>query len=118
MLETMIDKFRNRPVGINALAAALGEDKDTIEAMYEPYLLKIGFIQRTPTGRALSPMTLKMVNVIIVICFLIININITPPPSPLLEILIVMGVVGTLATIAILVLNPTELSNKPKEQYS
>ena len=54
MLEIMIDKFRNRPVGINALAAALGEDKDTIEAMYEPYLLKIGFIQRTPTGRVVA----------------------------------------------------------------
>ncbi|MCL5004854.1 MAG: Holliday junction branch migration DNA helicase RuvB [Patescibacteria group bacterium] len=51
LLEIMIEKFGNRPVGINSLAASLGEDKDTIEEIYEPYLLKIGFIQRTPSGR-------------------------------------------------------------------
>ena len=58
----MIDKFRNRPVGINALAAALGEDKDTIEEMYEPYLLKIGFIQRTPMGRVVADDAKKWLN--------------------------------------------------------
>jgi len=62
MLEIMIDKFRNRPVGINALAAALGEDKDTIEEMYEPYLLKIGFIQRTPMGRVVADDAKKWLN--------------------------------------------------------
>lgn len=54
ILEIMIEKFRCQPVGINALAAALGEDKDIIEEIYEPYLLKIGFIQRTPSGRAIT----------------------------------------------------------------
>jgi Holliday junction DNA helicase RuvB len=51
LLEIMIEKFRGKPVGLNALAAILGENKDTIEEVYEPYLLKIGFIQRTPSGR-------------------------------------------------------------------
>ncbi len=51
LLEIMIEKFRGRPVGLNALTASLGEEKDVIEEIYEPYLLKIGFIQRTPSGR-------------------------------------------------------------------
>lgn len=51
LLETILKKFGNRPVGINTLVAALGEEKETIEEIYEPYLLKIGFLQRTPRGR-------------------------------------------------------------------
>lgn len=51
LLETMIVKFSGRPVGLEALAAAIGEDRDTIEDVYEPYLMQIGFINRTPRGR-------------------------------------------------------------------
>lgn len=51
LLETIIKKFGNRPVGINTLVAALGEEREAIEEIYEPYLLKIGFLQRTPRGR-------------------------------------------------------------------
>lgn len=51
ILTVMIDKFGGRPVGLDAMAAAIGEDKDTIEDVYEPYLMQIGFINRTPRGR-------------------------------------------------------------------
>lgn len=51
MLEAIIKKFRGGPVGINALASALGEEKGAIEEVYEPYLIKINFLQRTPGGR-------------------------------------------------------------------
>lgn len=51
ILTTMIDKFGGRPVGLDAMAAAIGEDKDTIEDVYEPYLMQIGFVNRTPRGR-------------------------------------------------------------------
>ena len=56
MLTMMIIQYSGRPVGIEALAASLGEEIDTIEDVYEPYLLQIGFIARTPRGRiALQP---------------------------------------------------------------
>ncbi len=51
MLHTMIDRFGGRPVGLDTLAAATGEDSSTIEDVYEPYLLQLGFIARTPRGR-------------------------------------------------------------------
>lgn len=51
LLEAILKKFKNRAVGINALSAALGEDKAIIEEIHEPYLLKIGFLERTPAGR-------------------------------------------------------------------
>ena len=51
MLSTMIIQYSGRPVGIEALASSLGEEIDTIEDVYEPYLLQIGFIARTPRGR-------------------------------------------------------------------
>ncbi len=51
LLLTMIKKFGGGPVGLDTLAAAIGEDAGTIEDVYEPYLLKNGFIQRTPRGR-------------------------------------------------------------------
>ncbi|MBI4993456.1 Holliday junction branch migration DNA helicase RuvB [Candidatus Wolfebacteria bacterium] len=51
LLETIIKKFRGGPVGISALAAALGEERGAIEEVYEPYLMKINFLQRTPGGR-------------------------------------------------------------------
>lgn len=54
ILCTMIDKFKGGPVGLDTLAAAIGEDAGTIEDVYEPYLLKNGFIQRTPRGRIVT----------------------------------------------------------------
>jgi Holliday junction DNA helicase RuvB len=51
LLETIIDKFGGGPVGLDTLAAAIGEEKDTIEDVIEPYLLQQGFINRTPRGR-------------------------------------------------------------------
>jgi len=47
----MIEKFDGGPVGVDSLAAAIGEEKDTIEDVYEPYLIQQGFIMRTPRGR-------------------------------------------------------------------
>ena len=54
ILTTMIDKFSGGPVGLDTLAAAIGEDAGTIEDVYEPYLIKNGFINRTPKGRTVS----------------------------------------------------------------
>ncbi len=51
ILETIIDKFQGGPVGLDTLAAALGEDSETLEDVYEPYLIQNGFINRTPRGR-------------------------------------------------------------------
>lgn len=51
ILETMIDKFDGGPVGLDTLAAALGEDSGTLEDVYEPYLIQNGLLQRTPRGR-------------------------------------------------------------------
>ena len=55
LLETMIVQYNGRPVGIEALAATVGEEVDTIEDVYEPYLIQIGFIARTLRGRAVLP---------------------------------------------------------------
>lgn len=51
MLKTMIETFKGKPVGLDTLAAVTGEETETIEDVYEPYLLQIGFISRTPRGR-------------------------------------------------------------------
>lgn len=51
MLATMIEQYGGGPVGLKALAATLGEDQGTLEDIYEPYLLQLGFLQRTPRGR-------------------------------------------------------------------
>ncbi len=51
LLMTMIQKFDGGPVGLDTLAAAIGEDAGTIEDVYEPYLIKNGFLNRTPRGR-------------------------------------------------------------------
>lgn len=56
MLETMMKKFGGGPVGLDTLAAITGEDAATIEDVYEPYLLQLGFIMRTPRGRICTPM--------------------------------------------------------------
>ena len=54
ILMTMIEKFGGGPVGLDTLAAAIGEDSGTIEDVYEPYLIKNGFINRTPRGRVVT----------------------------------------------------------------
>jgi Holliday junction DNA helicase RuvB len=51
ILQTIIEKFSGGPVGIETLAVAVGEEKDTIEDMYEPFLIQLGFLARTPRGR-------------------------------------------------------------------
>ncbi|NMM51782.1 Holliday junction branch migration DNA helicase RuvB [Paenibacillus aquistagni] len=55
MLEAMITSFRGGPVGLDTIAATIGEESQTIEDVYEPYLLQIGFLQRTPRGRIATP---------------------------------------------------------------
>ena len=56
LLTTIIDKFRGGPVGLNTIARAMGDDAGTIEDVYEPYLIKEGFIKRTPRGREATPL--------------------------------------------------------------
>ena len=53
ILLTMMEKFHGRAVGLDTLAAATGEDPSTLEDVYEPYLIRLGFIARTPRGRVL-----------------------------------------------------------------
>ena len=59
MIMTMIEKFGGGPVGIDTLAAAIGEENDTIEDVYEPYLIQLGFINRTPRGRVVTDFAYK-----------------------------------------------------------
>lgn len=54
LLTGMIERFRGGPVGLDTIAASIGEESTTIEDVYEPYLLQIGFIQRTPRGRTVT----------------------------------------------------------------
>lgn len=63
ILDAMIHKFDGKPVGLEALAAAIGEDRDTIEDMYEPYLMQIGFMNRTPRGRSLTKLAYEHMGV-------------------------------------------------------
>lgn len=58
----IIDKFRGGPVGVDTIAATIGEESHTIEDVYEPYLLQIGFLQRTPRGRIVTPMAYQHFN--------------------------------------------------------
>lgn len=55
MLNAMIKSFRGGPVGLDTIAATIGEESQTIEDVYEPYLLQIGYLQRTPRGRVVTP---------------------------------------------------------------
>ena len=59
ILLTIIDKFKGGPVGINTIATALSEDPGTVEEVYEPYLIKEGFIKRTPRGREVTELAYK-----------------------------------------------------------
>jgi holliday junction DNA helicase RuvB len=54
LLKGIIEKFRGGPVGLDTIAASIGEESETIEDVYEPYLLQIGFLQRTPRGRMVT----------------------------------------------------------------
>ena len=54
LLATIAHKFGGGPVGLSTLAVSLGEEPDTIEDVYEPYLLQLGFLQRTPRGRVIT----------------------------------------------------------------
>jgi Holliday junction DNA helicase RuvB len=54
LLKGIIEKFRGGPVGLDTIAASIGEESETIEDVYEPYLLQIGFLQRTPRGRVVT----------------------------------------------------------------
>jgi Holliday junction DNA helicase RuvB len=51
ILQAIVTRFRGGPVGLSTLAAAVGEETDTVEDVYEPYLLQLGFLHRTPRGR-------------------------------------------------------------------
>lgn len=69
LLHTIIERYRGGPVGLDTLAASVGEDSGTIEDVFEPYLLQIGLLQRTPRGRAASEQAYK-------------HLGIKPPPRP------------------------------------
>ena len=68
ILHAIIEKFRGGPVGIGTIAASISEESDTIEDVYEPYLLQLGFLERTPQGRRATPAAYK-------------HLGITPPGS-------------------------------------
>ena len=59
ILLTIIDKFKGGPVGITTIATAIGEDAGTVEEVYEPFLIKEGFIKRTPRGREVTDLAYK-----------------------------------------------------------
>lgn len=62
LLSTIIDKFDGGPVGVETLAAAAGEEVETIEDVYEPYLMQIGYLERTPRGRKASARAYQHLN--------------------------------------------------------
>ena len=62
ILLSVIDKFSGGPVGLNTLAVAIGEESDTIEEIYEPYLIQTGFLNRTPRGRVATELAFKHFN--------------------------------------------------------
>jgi Holliday junction DNA helicase RuvB len=62
ILNTIIDFYKGGPVGLDTLAASIGEEKGTIEDVYEPYLLQIGYLNRTPRGRVVTELGYKHVN--------------------------------------------------------
>jgi len=59
ILKTIIKQFTGGPVGLNSLAVAVGEDSETIEDVYEPYLIQNGLLQRTSRGRQVTPEAYK-----------------------------------------------------------
>jgi Holliday junction DNA helicase RuvB len=63
LLRTMVEKFSGGPVGLDTLAAAISEERETIEDIFEPYLMQIGFLQRTPRGRIVTPLACRHLGV-------------------------------------------------------
>ncbi|WP_409289483.1 Holliday junction branch migration DNA helicase RuvB [Peribacillus sp. SCS-37] len=63
LLKGIIERFRGGPVGLDTISATIGEESHTIEDVYEPYLLQIGFIQRTPRGRIATPLVYEHFNI-------------------------------------------------------
>jgi Holliday junction DNA helicase RuvB len=55
LLTAIIEKFNGGPVGVGTISAAISEEKEAIEEIYEPYLIQIGFLNRTPRGRVVTP---------------------------------------------------------------
>ncbi len=68
ILRTIVEKFEGGPVGLSSLAASTAEDRDTIETVYEPFLLRLGFIMRTPRGRVVTRAAYR-------------HLGVTPPPE-------------------------------------
>jgi Holliday junction DNA helicase RuvB len=64
ILTTIIEKFGGGPVGVGAIAASLGEDRGTLEDLYEPFLLQAGFLQRTPRGRVASALAYRHLGIV------------------------------------------------------
>ena len=62
LLAAIIDKFGGGPVGVDTLASAIGEERETIEDVYEPFLLQGGFLDRTPRGRLATPLAYQHLN--------------------------------------------------------
>jgi len=69
ILSCLVEKFLGGPVGVETLAMAVGEEPDTLEDVYEPYLVQIGFLQRTPSGRKATPQAFR-------------HLGVQPPASP------------------------------------
>ena len=63
ILNTIIDKFKGGPVGITTIATAVSENQETIEEVYEPFLIQQGFIMRTPRGRQVTELAYKHLGV-------------------------------------------------------
>jgi Holliday junction DNA helicase RuvB len=63
VLRAVVEKFSGGPVGLSTLAAAVGEETDTIEDVVEPYLMQLGFLQRTPRGRVATPRAFRHLQV-------------------------------------------------------
>jgi Holliday junction DNA helicase RuvB len=64
ILQTIIEKFSGGPVGVGAIAASLGEDRGTLEDLYEPFLIQAGFLQRTPRGRIASALAYRHLGIV------------------------------------------------------
>ncbi|NLM62785.1 MAG: Holliday junction branch migration DNA helicase RuvB, partial [Mollicutes bacterium] len=63
LLKAIIDKFNGGPVGIEAIASSIGEEQTTIEDVYEPYLLQMGLLKRTPRGRMVTDKAYEHLNI-------------------------------------------------------
>ena len=59
IMMTMLEKYRGGPVGVNTIAASISEEPDTIEEVYEPYLIQLGFLNRTPRGRVATELAFE-----------------------------------------------------------